>query len=60
MSNNPFSFVPEGLTLDDRPIRVHMVVPVEAPLFHGAYTIAVANWDVPNMLEDLVSLLRYD
>jgi hypothetical protein len=57
---NPFRFVPGGLTLDDRPVPVHMVVPVEAPLFHGDYSIAVANWDVPDMLEDLVSLLRYD
>jgi hypothetical protein len=66
---NPFRFLPEGMTVDDGPqerlVRGHMAVPPEAPLFHGEYAIAVANWHVPDllrpeMLEELVNILGYD
>uniref|UniRef100_A0ACD5X0M9 Uncharacterized protein n=1 Tax=Avena sativa TaxID=4498 RepID=A0ACD5X0M9_AVESA len=66
---NPFCFVPDGLTLDDGPadrlVRAHLAVPADASLFHCDTAIDVANWEVPDlmrpeMLEDLVSLLRYD
>jgi hypothetical protein len=66
---NPFWFLPEGMTIDDDPqggvVHRHMVVPPEAPLYHGEYVIAFANWHVPDllkleMLEELVNILRYD
>jgi hypothetical protein len=66
---NPFRFLPDGMTIDegpqDRVVRGHMAVPPEAPLYHGEYAIAVANWYVPDllrpeMLEELVNILRYD
>lgn len=63
LCGEPVPFSPQG---DAHRARTgFMAVPGEDPLYHGEYTITVANRDIPDlqrpqMLHDLLHLLRYD